>query len=97
MEYDLLTIIDAEHKDDVTWQKRVDEEKIKIRIGMLVYQLRKQAKLSQADLGKMIGVGQAMISRLEHACYDGDFFILFYNICATLNHTIEIKVLPKAS
>ena len=96
MEYDALKIIDSQYKDDVTWDKRVNEEKIKIEIGMLVYQLRKQAKVSQKELGKMIGVGQAMISRLEHACYDGDFFILFYNICNALQHTVEIKVLPKA-
>jgi DNA-binding XRE family transcriptional regulator len=96
MEHDALKIIDASHSDDVTWDKRVNEEKIKIRIGMLAYQLRKEARLSQSELGRMIGVGQAMISRLEHACYDGDFFILFHSICTALQHSIEIKILPKA-
>ena len=47
------------------------EERVNANIAQIIYDLRTQAGLSQAELAQMIGTTQSVISRLEDADYEG--------------------------
>src|SRR5436305_52583 len=49
----------------------LEEELVNAELSRLVYDLRTQAKLTQAQLAKRVGTTQSVISRLEDADYEG--------------------------
>jgi DNA-binding XRE family transcriptional regulator len=75
---------------DSEWDQMVFEEEIKARIGQMIYDLRTEAKLSQANLAKMIHKTQAMVSKVENGDYGGDYFSLLLKVCFVLKKKIEI-------
>lgn len=70
-------IITTESQDDETayeiWDNRtaneLKEERTRVRIARRIYHYRKKQGLSQATLGKSIGVPQSLISRIEISLY----------------------------
>ena len=56
-------------KDDPKRLASLEEEREKLKIAGQIYDLRTQAGLSQAQLAKLVGTTQSVISRLEDADY----------------------------
>lgn len=75
---------------DPEWNQMVQEEMIKARVGQIVYHLRTEAGLSQTRLAEMTGATQAMISKVENADYDGDYFGLLLKVCFVLHRKIDV-------
>jgi len=59
-----------------------------------ILELRTQAGLNHAQLGKKIGTDAALISRLEEADYEGNSFVMLRKIAAALDQTVEIHIAP---
>lgn len=55
------------HLKDPEFRKLYQKEGVKLRLGMRIAELRKQAGFSQAELAKRVGVTQGFISQLESA------------------------------
>lgn len=73
------------------WKMLVDEERLKLEVGQIIYDLRKEAGLSQTALAKRIGTGQAIISKAEHGDYDGSCLEILRRVCAALKHPVRVS------
>lgn len=87
---DAVELMDNWYGGDPEWDRLVLEEELKVRIGQLIYKLRTDAGLSQTRLAERTGLTQAMISKVENADYDGDYFKLLLNVCFVFKKKLEI-------
>jgi DNA-binding XRE family transcriptional regulator len=72
----------------------VAQEQANLDIARKLYDLRAQAKLSQAELARRVGTTQSVISRLEDADYDGHSLQMLRRIASALDKRVEIRFLP---
>jgi transcriptional regulator with XRE-family HTH domain len=71
------------------------ESSINAQVSMIIYDIRKQAGLTQSQLAEAIGTTQSVIARLEDADYEGHSLSMLTRIASALNHKLEIKMSPK--
>ena len=72
--------------------ERIATDKLNVRVAMLVYQVRTEAGLSQAELAKLVGTSQPNIARLEDADYEGHSLSMLQRIAKSLGKRIEIQM-----
>lgn len=72
------------------------EERLHSTIAQQVYDLRKEAGLTQTQLAKKVGTTGSVISRLEDADYEGHSLSMLRRIAASLNKRIEITFVDVA-
>jgi transcriptional regulator with XRE-family HTH domain len=77
-------------KDDPERKASLQEERVNAEVASLIYQLRKEAGISQADLAELIGTTQSVISRLEDADYDGHSLTMLTRIASALNQKLTV-------
>jgi ribosome-binding protein aMBF1 (putative translation factor) len=92
---DALKIIRRSIADDPELQELVKEASINAQVSMIIYDVRKQAGLTQQQLADLIGTTQSVIARLEDADYEGHSLSMLARIAAALDRKLEIKMLPK--
>lgn len=73
----------------------LEQERQKLQIAGQIYELRTQAGLSQAQLAKMVGTTQSVISRLEDADYNGHSLNMLRRIAKALGCRIEVYLVPE--
>lgn len=71
---------------------QLQEERINIQVAQLIYDLRKNAGLSQKELADRIDTSQSVISRLEDSDYEGHSFLMLKRIVGVLNKRIKISI-----
>jgi len=72
--------------------ERIQLDKLNVRTAMLVYQVRTEAGLSQAELAKLVNTSQPNIARLEDADYQGHSLSMLQRIAEALGKRIEIQM-----
>ena len=77
---------------DVQREKSVTNEHLNAEIARMIYELRKEAALSQADLAELIGTTQSVISRLEDSDYDGHSLSMLDRIATALNRRLTVSM-----
>lgn len=77
-------------KDDPERKASLQEERVNAEVASLIYQLRKEAGLSQAELAELIDTTQSVISRLEDADYDGHSLTMLSRIASALNQKLTV-------
>jgi DNA-binding XRE family transcriptional regulator len=82
-------------RNDPEMQKLVQEEFEKLQIGQQIYDLRKEANLTQDELADMIGTTGSVISRLESAEYDGHSLKMLERIAVALGKKIDIRIVDR--
>lgn len=87
---DAVKILENYFAKNPRLQRRYEEEKLNLRIAMLIYDAREEAGLSQAQLAKMIGTQQSVISRLEDADYEGHSLGMLQRIAKALGKTLIV-------
>jgi ribosome-binding protein aMBF1 (putative translation factor) len=92
---DALKIIRRSIADDPELQEMVKEASINAQVSSIVYDVRKQAGLTQRQLADLISTTRSVIARLEDADYEGHSLSMLARIAAALNRKLEIKMLPK--
>lgn len=70
-------------------EARADDE-----VARKIFELRKKAGLTQAQLAKMVGTTASVISRLEDADYEGHSLAMLRRIAAALDKRVEIRFVP---
>jgi ribosome-binding protein aMBF1 (putative translation factor) len=75
-------------------QRVLDEARADDEVARKIYELRKKAGLTQAQLAKMIGTTASVISRLEDADYEGHSLAMLRRIAAALHKRVEIRFVP---
>ena len=66
-------------------------------IAFQVYDLRKKAGLTQAQLAKLVDTKQSNIARLESADYTAYTFKTLQKITKALKARLEIRIVPKTN
>ncbi len=82
-------------KDDPKRLESLKKEREKAYIAGQIYNLRTQAGLSQAQLAKLVGTTQSVISRLEDADYNGHSFNMLRRIASALHCRVEVRLVPE--
>lgn len=74
----------------------VEEERSNAAIARGIYSLRTKARLTQGQLGKLVGTTASVISRLEDADYRGHSLSMLQRIAAALGKRVDIRFVPAA-
>jgi ribosome-binding protein aMBF1 (putative translation factor) len=81
-------------KNDPNRLASIREERGKLDIAGQVFELRTQSGLSQAQLARLVGTTQSVISRLEDADYAGHSLNMLRRIANALHCRVEVRVVP---
>jgi transcriptional regulator with XRE-family HTH domain len=73
----------------------VEEEFEKLQIGQQIYDLRKEANLTQEELAEMVGTTGSVISRLENADYDGHSVKMLQRVASALGKKVTINIVDR--
>ena len=92
---DALKIIKNKIKDDPEMQEMVKEASLNAQVAQIIYDVRKQAGLTQQQLADAISTTQSVIARLEDADYEGHSLSMLARIATALNQKLEITMSPK--
>ena len=82
--------------EDPKRQTEYEESVSSARVAMELYELRRRAHLTQAELARKVGTSVSAISRLEDADYEGHSLSMLRRIAAALNREVEIRFVPKS-
>jgi len=88
---DALHIIDKMIGRDASMRKLVDRATLNSRVAQMIYDARARARLTQAQLAKLVGTTQSVIARLEDADYEGHSLTMLARIAAALHQEIELR------
>ena len=77
---------------DPSRRELLDEEIANVEAAQLVYDLRKNAGLSQRELAKKVGTTASVICRIEQADYEGSLSML-RRIAGALNRRLELRAI----
>lgn len=75
----------------------VEEERLHTRVARQIYELRKEAGLTQSELAEKVGTTQSAISRLESADYEGHSLSMLGRIADALNARLEVALVEEDS
>jgi transcriptional regulator with XRE-family HTH domain len=60
----------------------------------MILKAREAAQLTQAQVAKLVGTTQSVISRLEDADYEGHSLTMLQRIAEALNRRLEVRLVP---
>jgi transcriptional regulator with XRE-family HTH domain len=75
----------------------LETERVNAEVAQAIYDLRKEAGLTQKELADLIGTTQSVISRLEDADYEGHSLSMLSRIAGHLNRRLIIKMVPPSA
>ncbi len=84
-------------KGDPERKASVESERVNTEVARLIYDLRKEAGLSQQELAELVGTTQSVISRLEDADYDGHSLTMLNRIAEALKQKLTVVMTAKDS
>jgi DNA-binding XRE family transcriptional regulator len=73
----------------------LEEARAEDELARKIYELRKQAGLTQAKLAEMIGTSESVISRLEDSDYTGHSLAMLKRIAEAVDKRVEIRFVPR--
>lgn len=77
-------------KDDPERKASLEAERVNAHIARIIYDLRREAGLSQKGLAELIGTTQSVISRLEDSDYEGHSLSMLNRIAKALNQNLTV-------
>jgi transcriptional regulator with XRE-family HTH domain len=80
--------------DNAERQESLEAERVHAQVARTIFDLRKQAGLTQQELAKLIGTTQSVISRLEDADYEGHSLSMLSRIATALKQRLVFSVVP---
>ena len=80
--------------DSADRKNSLKEERVNAEVAQKIYDLRKEAGLSQKELAKKIETTQSVISRLEDSDYQGHSLQMLSRIAKVLNRHVSIQMKP---
>src|SRR4030065_2018202 len=66
-------------------------------IAFQIYDFRKKAGLTQAQLAKLVGTKQSNIARIESADYTGYTFKTLEKVTKALKAKLEVRIIPETT
>ena len=81
-------------KGDPEQEGSLQVERVNAEVACLIYDLRKDAGLTQKELAERVGTTQSVISRLENADYEGHSLTTLCRIFGSLGYGLIISCEP---
>lgn len=78
-------------------QEALQEARESARVSREIYQLRKGAGLTQAQLAEKVGTTASVICRLEDDDYEGHSLPMLRRIASALGQDVHVQFTPKQS
>jgi len=94
---DALKIVDHMIADDRKMREMIEQEMASAQVARMVYEARTRARLTQAQLAKLIGTSQPVIARLEDSDYEGHSLSLLKRIAEALGKRVDIRLVSAAT
>lgn len=94
---DAEEILDRMGGRDPLLRERVEEAKLDMHVAQMILEAREAEGLSQAQLARLVGTQQSVISRLEDADYQGRSLTMLQRIAAALHRKLDVRLLPEGS
>ena len=91
---DAIALIDEMFGAEDGWVEAASRAYTAIDVAQELYDLRSRHKLTQKALAAKAGTTQSVISRLEHADYDGHSMQLLTRIAASVGERVLVKFVP---
>lgn len=88
---DAVELTNKWYGGDAEWEQMLVDERLRVQVGQIVYDLRTEAGLSQTALAKLVGTGQSIISRLENADYEGSALEMLFRVCSALHRQVKVE------
>ncbi len=79
-------------KDDAERKASVQAERVNAEVAQLIYDLRKNAGLTQKELAELIDTTQSVVSRLEDADYDGHSLSILHRVAGALKQKLTVEM-----
>ena len=80
--------------DDPARLESLEAERVNADIAQKIFDLRTQARLTQAELAKLAHTTASVICRLEDAEYEGHSLSMLRRIASALNQRVEVSFVP---
>jgi len=80
--------------EDAGKQAALQVERVNADVAQQIYDLRREAGLTQKQLAALVGTTQSVISRLEDADYEGHSLSMLSRIAAALNRRLKVYLVP---
>jgi len=94
---DAVEILDKTFiKNDPARLQRLQEIRENLHIAEQIYELRKEANLTQKELADLVGTSQSDISRLEDADYDGYSVKMLQKIAAAIHCRLKVEIVRES-
>ena len=90
-----LKILDKMIGKDRILRRMVEQEEDNLRVARLIYEARTKAGLTQAQLARLIGTSQPVISQLEDADYRGHSLTMLRRIASALGKRLKIEFVDR--
>lgn len=91
---DAVEIMENMIGDDPQLNQIYAEAKINAHVAQLIYDARKEAGLTQAQLAQLVGTQQSVIARLEDADYEGHSLSMLNRVAEVLQRKVIIDLVP---
>jgi transcriptional regulator with XRE-family HTH domain len=79
-------------KGDAKRVASLETERVNAQVARMIYDIRKDAGLTQGELAEMVGTTQSVISRLEDADYDGHSLSMLNRIADALRQKLTVRM-----
>jgi DNA-binding XRE family transcriptional regulator len=70
---------------------------VQAEVAEMLFASRQAAGLTQAELAKLVGTTQQVISQLEDADYEGHSLSMLRSIAKALHRRVEIRMVPEGT
>lgn len=77
-------------KDDAERKASIEAERVNAQVARMIYDLRVEAGLTQAELGELVDTTQSVISRLEDSDYEGHSLSMLNRIASALKQRMTV-------
>jgi transcriptional regulator with XRE-family HTH domain len=78
--------------DDAGRKTAIEAERINAQIARTIYELRRDAGLTQEELATAIGTTQSVISRVEDSDYEGHSLSMLKRVAKALNQKLTVSM-----
>jgi len=87
-------VLDRITGDDAGLREAIRQQKVNVLVAEMIHSARSSAGLSQAQLAKLVGSTQSVISRLEDADYEGHSLTMLQRIADALHRRLVVRMVP---
>ena len=77
---------------DSELREQIEAATLNARVASIIYDARKAAGLTQAELARLVGTRQSVISQLEDSAYEGHSLTMLHRIAKALGGHVDVRL-----